>query len=88
MADVIDYFYTGHGQDSLVAAPVYNPDHRFWYFPLMETDEVMVIKQLDARPGRAVYCPHTSFDMRDAALGALPRRSVEVRLLAVFEDAA
>ena len=88
LSDVIDYFYTGHGQDSLVAAPVYNPEHRFCYFPLMETDEVLIIKQLDSRPGRSVYCPHTSFDIPDAAPDSLPRRSVETRLLAVFEDAA
>ena len=88
VADVIDYFYTGRGQDNLGAAPVYNPDHRFWYFPLMETDEVMVLKQLDSRPGRFLYCPHISFDVRGAAPDSLPRRSLEVRLLVAFEDAA
>ncbi len=88
LGDVIDYFYTGRGQDSLVAAPVYNPEHRWWYFPQMETDEVLVTTQLDSRPGHAVYCPHTSFDVPDSAPGSLPRRSVETRLLAVFENAA
>ena len=88
LPDVIDYFYTGHNQDSLVAAPVYNPDHRWWYFPLMETTEILIVKQLDSRPGRAVYCPHTSFDMPGAAPDSLPRRSFETRLLAVFENAA
>ena len=87
LPDVIDYFYTGHNQDSLVAAPVYNPDHRWWYFPLMETTEILIVKQLDSRPGRAVYCPHTSFDMPGAAPDSLPRRSFETRLLAVFENA-
>ncbi len=88
MADVIDYFYTGRGQDSLVAAPIYNPDHKFWYFPQMETSEVLVFTQLDTRPGNAIYCPHTAFDVRDAAEDSPPRRSIETRLLAVFEDAA
>jgi hypothetical protein len=85
---VIDYFYTGHNQDSLVAARVYNPDHRWWYFPLMETTEILIVKQLDSRLGRAVYCPHTSFDMSGAAPDSLPRRSIETRLLAVFENDA
>ena len=85
--DVIDYYYTGRGLDSLTAAPVYSPDHRFCYFPEMETTETLVIKQLDARPGRAAYCPHTSFDLPGSD-DALPRRSIETRLLAVFEDAA
>ena len=88
LPDVIDYFYTGHNQDSLVAAPVYNPDHRWWYIPLMETTEILIVKQLDSRPGRAVYCPHTSFDMSGAAPDSLPRRSIETRLLAVFENDA
>lgn len=85
--DVIDYFYTGRGRDSLVAAPVHNPDHEFCYFPLMETDEVLLFTQLDERPGRAFYCPHTSFDMPAEQAGPLPRRSIETRLLAIFEDA-
>ncbi len=87
MSDVIDYFYTGRGRDSLVAAPVYNPEHQFYYFPRMTTDEVLIIKQLDARDNRAVYCPHTSFDDQTAARDALPRRSIETRLVAVFENA-
>ena len=85
--DVIDYHYTGRGLDSLVAAPVYSPDHRFCYFGRMETTEVLVIKQLDVRPGRAAYCPHTSFDVPGSD-DALPRRSIETRLVAVFEDTA
>ena len=84
--DVIDYYYTGNGRDDLVAAPIYNPEHKLCYFPRMSTEEVIVIKQLDSRPGRSVYCPHTSFDDHTAADGSLPRRSIETRLLAVFEE--
>ena len=54
----------------------------------METTEILIVKQLDSRPGRAVYCPYTSFDMPGAAPDSLPRRSFETRLLAVFENAA
>ncbi|MGY8961272.1 MAG: CmcJ/NvfI family oxidoreductase, partial [Alphaproteobacteria bacterium] len=85
-SDVIDYFYTGRNRDSLVAAPVYNADHQFCYFPDMETNEVIVFTQIDERPGHAVYCPHTSFDMMEAASGTLPRRSIEMRVLAIFEN--
>ena len=42
------------------------------------------MKQMDGRPGRSVYCPHTSFDDLTAAPDALPRRSIETRLMAVF----
>ncbi|MCB1744396.1 MAG: hypothetical protein KDK91_28770, partial [Gammaproteobacteria bacterium] len=87
LADVIDYYYTGRGRDSLVAAPVYSPEHRFYYFPLMSTEELLVMKQMDNRqPGRGtIYCPHTAFDDPSAPEDALPRRSIETRLMAVFE---
>ncbi|MEK9903780.1 MAG: CmcJ/NvfI family oxidoreductase [Rhodospirillales bacterium] len=84
--DVIDYFYTGRNRDSLVAAPVYNPDHVWRYVPSMKTDEILVFKQMDGRRNTSVYCPHTSFDNTSAPDNAPPRRSVETRLLAVFEE--
>ena len=84
--DVIDYYYTGRDRDSLVAAPVHNPNHRWCYFPEVSTEEVIVLKQMDQRPGRVVYCPHTSFDNPVAGKNAPPRRSIETRVVAVFED--
>lgn len=86
--DVIDYFYTGRGRDSRVAAPVYNPTHRWCFFPDMSVDEVLILKQLDGRPNRAHYCPHTSFDNKAVPEDLPPRRSIETRLMAVFENAA
>ncbi len=83
--DVIDYYYTGRNTDALVAAPVYNPNHRWCYFPNMTPDEILVFKQMDGRKNRSVYCPHTSFDIPDTPEDAPPRRSIEGRLLAVFE---
>jgi hypothetical protein len=85
--DVIDYYYTGNGKDSLVAAPVFNPDHRWCYFPEMTTEEVIVLKQMDQRPDRVIYCPHTSFDNPLSADDAPPRRSIETRVVAVFDAA-
>jgi hypothetical protein len=74
-------------EGGLVAAPVFNPDHRWYYYSNMGTDEVLLMKQLDARAGRAPLCPHTSFIDPSVGDDAPPRRSVEVRLLAVFEGA-
>jgi len=82
--DVIDYYYTGRGRDSLVAAPVYNPSHRWYYFPEMKLDEVIVLKQMDQRPGKVMYCPHTSFDNPLGGDSKPPRRSIETRVVAVF----
>ena len=82
--DVVDYFYTGYGKDGKSSMPVRNPDHEFYYFSDMATDELLFIKQLDSRPGRASLCPHTSFDDPTADPDAPPRRSIEVRMMAVF----
>ncbi len=88
MDDVIDYYYTGRNYDALVAAPVYNPDHRWRYIPEMQTDEIVIFKQMDGRGGdRSIYCPHTSFDNKLAPEDAPPRRSCETRILAVYERA-
>ena len=94
LADVLDYFYTGYrdspapgtGMTQSAAPssmPVFNPGQRFYYFSRMQTDEVMVIKQLDTRPDRARGCPHTSFDI-DAPPDAPGRRSIEVRMVCAF----
>ena len=87
--DIIDYRYTGYSgedeQGGLVSAPVYNPDHRWWYFPEMTPDEVLLTKQLDEREGRAAQCPHTSFVDHAKPDDVPPRRSIETRILAVFD---
>ena len=82
--DVVDYYYTGYGQDGKSAMPMSNPDHEFYFFSDMATDEMLFIKQLDSRPGRAKACPHTSFDNPVADRDCPPRRSIEVRLMGVF----
>ena len=93
--DIVDYWYTGPRAKllparpgkptdaSLSSMPTFNPRQRFCYFPQMRTDEIIVFKQLDTRPGRALGCPHTSFDI-DAPPDAPPRRSIEVRVVCAF----
>ena len=46
--------------------------------------EVIVLKQMDQRPDRVVYCPHTSFDNPNGGENYPPRRSIETRVVAVF----
>ncbi len=84
--DLVDYRYTGYdGEGGLVAAPVYNPAHRWYSYSGMQTDEVLISKQLDSRPDHVQQTPHTAFELPGAPADAAPRRSVEMRLLAVFE---
>ncbi len=94
--DIIDYRYTGYSGDQAasgeeseggkVAAPVYNPGHRWWYYSDMSTTEVLVSKQGDPRPGHSPQCPHTSFVDPAQPADAPPRRSIEARILAIIEQ--
>ena len=91
MDDIVDYRYTGYGQqrnpnaaaETKSAMPARNPSHRFYYVSNMATDEVLFFKQLDTRR-RGGVCPHTSFDDPAVPADAPPRRSIETRLMAVF----
>ncbi|MDE0420949.1 MAG: CmcJ/NvfI family oxidoreductase [Gammaproteobacteria bacterium] len=83
--DVLDYYYTGYGQKGKSAMPLRDPAHRFYYVPRMKTDELLFLKQLDTREGVSKVCPHTSFDDATSPADAPPRRSIEVRVMAVFD---
>lgn len=64
---------------------MYNPRHRWYYFPRMRRDEALVFKVYDsATDGRARFTPHSSFDDPTSPLGAQPRQSIEARAFAFF----
>jgi hypothetical protein len=63
----------------------HNPDHRWFYFPAMRTDEALVIKCFDSDPARARCAPHSAFDDPTAPSDAPPRESLEIRTVAVFD---
>jgi hypothetical protein len=65
----------------------YNPKHQWFYFPEMRRDEALVFKVYDsAKDGRARFVPHTSFENPLAPADSAPRRSIEVRMLAFFDQ--
>jgi hypothetical protein len=65
----------------------YNPDHRWFYVPDMQPDELLLLKCFDsATDGRARFMPHTAFEDPTAPAGILPRESIELRTL-VFHPA-
>ena len=64
---------------------MYNPNHRWYYFPRMRRDEALVFKVFDSeKDGRARFAPHTSFDDPQSPPGAPSRQSIEARALAFF----
>ncbi len=71
--------------DSLPAAYVFHhsPNHRWWYFPQMTRDEVILLKFHDSDHSRAWRVPHTAF--RDPTWPhARTRESIEFRTVAYF----
>jgi hypothetical protein len=64
---------------------LYNPDHRWYYYPDMTRDELIIFKTHDTDKGRAKRVAHTAFDDPSCPAGASPRASVEARILALFE---
>jgi hypothetical protein len=72
-------------EDKLPAASIFHfsPKHRWWYFPDMTRDEVLLVKFHDSDHSKAWRTPHTSF--RDPSVrNAAPRESIEFRTIAYF----
>merc|ERR1711998_249518 len=63
-------------------------DHRWFYFPMMAKDELLILKQYDSDPNARVrYCSHTAFNDPTVPADAPARQSIEVRAVALFNDA-
>jgi hypothetical protein len=65
---------------------VWNPDHRWYYFPHMRRDEAALIKCYDSlKDGRARFSLHSAFDDPTSPANPRPRQSIEVRAFAFFD---
>ena len=63
---------------------VFNPSHRWFYFPRMEADEAMLLKCYDSDRAGARFTAHSAFDDPTSPADSRPRESIEVRTLAFF----
>jgi len=64
----------------------YNPGQRWYYFPKMTADEVVLIRCFDsAREGAARFSAHGAFDDPTTPPDAPPRESIETRALLFFD---
>jgi hypothetical protein len=64
----------------------YSAAHRWYYYPAMRPDEVLVFKTYDSRLDRpARMTPHCAFDDPAAPPDAPPRRSIEARCLVLLD---
>jgi hypothetical protein len=79
-----DFYEYVFDEDGVASMPLYSSDHRHYYFPRMQTSELLVFKQLDSRTEQTSLCAHTSFDDSTSPDDAPRRRSIEVRFMCVF----
>ena len=61
----------------------YNPQHRWWYFPDLDRDQVLMFKFYDSDQSRAWRVPHTAF-LDTSFTDCHVRESIEYRTVAYF----
>jgi hypothetical protein len=63
----------------------FNPHHRWYYFPHMQSNEALLLKGYDSlTDGRTRFTAHTAFDDPTASPQAAARESIEIRTLVFF----
>ncbi|WP_229178342.1 CmcJ/NvfI family oxidoreductase [Bradyrhizobium ivorense] len=62
----------------------FNPNHRWYYFPDLSRDELILFKSYDSKEGCNAQGAHTGFDNRRAYPNARPRESIEARFFVYF----
>lgn len=61
---------------------LYNPEHRWYWFPRLRRDEPLLLKIYDSRDdGTARLTAHSAFEHPETTTDAPPRRSIELRAL-------
>jgi hypothetical protein len=61
---------------------LHNPNHRWFYFPRLQKNEVILLKCYDSsEDGRARFTAHSAFEDPTSPPDAAPRESIEVRAL-------
>jgi hypothetical protein len=63
----------------------YNPAQRWFYFPEMSRDEVVLIKTYDSDPARARFSAHGAFADPNFPDPKVLRESIEIRALVFFD---
>ena len=63
----------------------YNPAHRWYYFPMMQPDEVLAFRLFDTANPEWKMTGHTAIEDPTSAPGSPKRESFELRTIAVFD---
>lgn len=63
----------------------YGEGHQWYYAPLMDQGEALLIKGWDSRDDQVKYTPHGAFELPDQDPAAPPRESIETRTFLAIE---
>ncbi|WP_229178343.1 CmcJ/NvfI family oxidoreductase [Bradyrhizobium ivorense] len=84
--DVFEHTFINPVGESFRSLSVhYSPLVRWYYFPNMHPDEVVLFKGYDSDRHYDYWSAHSAFDNRRAYPNALPRESVEARFYVYFD---
>lgn len=61
-----------------------SPEHKWWYFPRMTPNQVILLKTYDSKPGIARFVGHSAFEDPTSPQDAPYRESVEIRTIAFY----
>ena len=82
--DFVKHVLKYRDRDGEVYSVAYNPNHRWYYVPNQEKEEVLLFKCYDSDGRRARFTAHSAFDDPTSPPDAAPRESIEVRTLVFF----
>jgi hypothetical protein len=64
----------------------YSPKHRWYYYPRMKPEELLVFKLCDSDGSKPQLTAHAAFDDPSSPPNAAPRQSIEIRTIVFFGD--
>jgi len=83
--DLVPVERRGEDRTGQLQVALYDPGQRWYYYPHMHRDEVLLFKTYDsALDGRTRFTPHSSCKDPRAPADAAPRESLETRCLLFF----
>ncbi|MHB0773015.1 CmcJ/NvfI family oxidoreductase [Bradyrhizobium sp. 1.29L] len=83
--DLLQTDYQTRGIVQKYWLPYYNPNHRWYYFPNMMPNELLLFKGYDSERHFEPATAHTAFDNRPAFPNANPRESIDARFFVYFD---
>ncbi len=82
--DFVKHVLKYRDREGEVYSVAYNPNHKWYYIPNQEKEEVLLLKCYDSDSRRSRFTAHTAFEDPTSPRDAAPRESVEVRTLVFF----